>query len=273
MTAVSRLRDLVEIYRAHFRTSIALQFQYRVSLIIWLISTVLEPVIYLVVWSTVARARGGSAGGFTVADFAAYYIIMMLVDYATFTWHMWEYDYRIREGLLSPLLLRPLHPIHGDIAENVAYKVLLVVVIVPTAALLALIFQPALDPPLWALLLFVPAAFLSFLIRFLTGWALAMAAFWTTRIAAVNQMFNVAELFFSGRLAPLSLLPGVLPAIAAVLPFRWTLAFPVELAMGRPSPREAMFGLGVQLIWTALSYILLRRIWRAGVRRYAAFGA
>ena len=270
---VSRLSELAEIYRAHLKTSVAVQLQYRASLVIWLIGTVLEPVIYLVVWTTVARARGGSAGGFTVADFAAYYIIMMLVDYATFTWHMWEYDYRIREGLLSPLLLRPLHPIHADVAENIAYKALSLFVFLPTAGLLAAIFRPALDPPLWALLLSVPAVLLSFLVRFLSGWALAMAAFWTTRIAAINQIFNVAELFFSGRLAPLSLLPGVLPAVAAVLPFRWTLAYPVELAMGRLSLQEALVGLGAQLIWIVLSYVLLRHIWRAGVRRYAAFGA
>jgi len=40
----------------------------------------------------------------------------------TFTWIMWEYDYRIREGLLSPVLLRPVHPIHADIADNISSK-------------------------------------------------------------------------------------------------------------------------------------------------------
>ena len=267
------MRHLLQIYRTQLQTYVAVQLQYRVSLVIWLIGTVLEPVMYLVVWSTVARSGGGSTGGYTVADFAAYYIVLMIVDHLTFTWHMWEYDYRIRQGLLSPMLLRPMHPIHADVAENVAYKFLSLAVIVPTAVILALLFRPALHPPLWAAVAFVPAVLLSFAIRFLSGWALAMAAFWTSRIMAINQTFYVTELFFSGRLAPLSLLPPVLQTVAAFLPFRWALAFPVELLLGRLSPQQALGGFAAQLAWVVISLLLVNLIWRAGVRHYGAFGA
>ena len=52
------------LYRAQFKTTIAEQFQYRGALVIWLIGLILEPVIYLSVWSTVARSQGGSVDGF-----------------------------------------------------------------------------------------------------------------------------------------------------------------------------------------------------------------
>ena len=42
------------LYAAQFRTSLAAIFQYRAALVIWLISQVLDPVVYLTVWSTVA---------------------------------------------------------------------------------------------------------------------------------------------------------------------------------------------------------------------------
>jgi len=35
---------------------------------------VLEPLIYLVVWSTVTVSRGGSTGDYTAPEFAAYFI-------------------------------------------------------------------------------------------------------------------------------------------------------------------------------------------------------
>ena len=267
------MRRIFEVYGALFKVSTAVQLQYRASMVIWLISTVLQPVVYLVVWSNVAESRGGSAGGFTTTDFAAYFIVLMIVDHLTFDWHMWEYDYRIREGLLSPLLLRPLHPIHADIADNIAYKLLSLLVMVPAAVALTFLFRPALDPPLWALLAALPAVLLAAAVRFLTSWAVAMAAFWTTRIDAINNIYFVTELFFSGRLAPLALLPAPLPFIATLLPFRWALAFPVELVMGRLTPRETIMGLLAQLIWVGLSLVLLRLVWHAGVRRYAAFGA
>ena len=55
---------LADLYRAEFRTSLATMFQYRASLVIWLISQVLDPVIYLIVWSTVAEASGGGISQF-----------------------------------------------------------------------------------------------------------------------------------------------------------------------------------------------------------------
>lgn len=186
---------------------------------------------------------------------------------------MWEYDYRVREGLLSPLLLKPVHPIHGDIANNLAYKSLTMLVVVPAAIMLTFFFRPSFDAPLWAVLAFLPAIFLAFLLRFLTGWTLAMAAFWTTRIQALNQTFFVAELFFAGQIAPLDLLSEPLRLVANLLPFRWGLAYPVELFLGRLSPREAWVGLGAQLLWLAIALAVLRVVWRAGLRRYSAFGA
>jgi ABC-2 type transport system permease protein len=198
---------------------------------------------------------------------------MMVVDHLTFDWHMWEYDYRVREGLLSPLLLKPVHPIHGDIADNLAYKSLTMLVVIPAAILLTLFFRPSFEAPLWAVLAFVPAIILAFLLRFLSAWTLAMASFWTTRIQALNQTFFVAELFFAGQIAPLDLLPAPLQLVANLLPFRWGLAYPVELFLGRLTPREAITGLAAQLIWLAITLVILRLVWRAGLRRYSAFGA
>ncbi len=265
--------QLFPIYRAFIKTTAAVQIQYRVAMIIWLIGTVLEPVMYLIVWSNVAIANGGSTGGFTVPEFAGYFLVLMVVDQLTFTWHMWEYDYRIREGLLSPMLLRPVHPIHADVAENLGYKVLTMLVFGPAVVLLWLFFEPVLDPPAWAVVAFIPAVLLAFGVRFLTGWALAMLAFWTTRIEALNQTFFVTELFLSGRLAPLSLFPAWVQGVANVLPFAWTLNFPVLLLLGRLTPQETLRGLAMQAIWLVISVVLVRLVWRAGVRHYSAVGA
>jgi ABC-2 type transport system permease protein len=267
------MRTLLEIYYTQLKTSLAVQFQYRASLVIWMIGRVVEPLIYLVVWSTVAQARGGQVGGFGAADFSAYFITLMLVNQLTFTWIMWEYDYVIRTGALSFKLLRPIHPIHGDIADNVAYKILTLAVIIPAAFLLGWIFPPSFNLQGWALAAALPALCLAFLIRFLLEWALAMAAFWTTRINAINQAYYVILLFMSGQFAPLSLLPESLQWLAAILPFRWLIAFPVELILGRLSPIEALTGLMVQLVWLAVAFVALSLVWRAGVKRYSAVGS
>jgi len=267
------VRSLLEVYVQQFKTTLASQVQYRAALAIWMISHVLEPVIYLVVWSTVARASGGRVGSFTTGDFVAYFIVLMLVNHATFTWIMFEYDYRIRHGDLSFALLRPIHPIHADIADNVSTKLITFAFMLPIAAGLAFVFHPTLRLVPWAIAAFIPALLLAFVVRFLIEWTLAMAAFWTTRTSAINQMYYVVVLFLSGQVAPLALFPVPLQAAAALLPFRWAVSFPVELILGRLTPIEALMGFAAQLVWLGLSLTMLRFVWRAGVRRYSAVGS
>jgi ABC-2 type transport system permease protein len=264
---------LPAIYWVQFKTALAVEMQYRVAMVIWLIGMVVEPVMYLVVWTTVARHQGGEVGGYTAGEFAAYYIALMVVNHATFTWIMWEYEYRVRDGTLSSLLLRPIHPIHGDIADNLAYKALTLLIVVPTAVVLAWLFDADFNWQIWSLLLFVPALLLAGALRMVAEWTLAMAAFWTTRVAAINQIYFVAIFFFSGKIAPLSLFPDALQIIAYLLPFRWMVYFPVQLLLGQLTPREAWIGLAMQAAWIAASLVLLNIVWRAGVKRYSAVGA
>ena len=86
------------------------------------------------------------------------------------------------------------------------------------------------------MLAFIPALLLAFLVRFLLEWTLALAAFWTTRVNAINQVYFVLMLFLAGQIAPLTLFPRWIQVVADILPFRWMLGFPVELVLGRLTP-------------------------------------
>jgi ABC-2 type transport system permease protein len=262
------MTGLIGLYAAQFRTSLATMFQYRAALAIWLISQVLDPVVYLIVWSTVAG--GGSVGGYTRSDFAAYFLVFTVVNHLTFTWIMWEYEYRIREGSLSAALLRPVHPIHADIADNLSSKLISTPAILLVTVILGIIFHPTFRFIGWSAAAFVPAVVAAFLVRFFVEWSLALAAFWTTRVNAINQMFFVATLFLSGQLAPLTLLPPAIRTLAAILPFRWMVSFPVELLLGKLTPAQALTGFAAQGVWVGLSLLILRFGWRAGVRVYSA---
>jgi len=266
------VKGLLELYAQQFKTTMAMMFQYRASLFIWLAGQVLEPLIYLVVWSVVSKSSGGSLGGYTTGDFAAYFIVLMLVNQFTFTWIMWEFEYRIREGNFSFALLKPVHPIHSDIADNVSSKMITLPVMAVIAVGLGFFFHASFSPPLWAILLFIPALLLAFFVRFLLEWTLAEAAFWTTRVSAINQTYFVLALFLSGQLAPLSLLPHPVQVVGMILPFRWFLGFPVELLLGRLTFTQALIGLGAQVAWLSAGLVLLRVVWRAGLKVYSAVG-
>lgn len=265
--------DLVHLYRAQFKVTIAEQFQYRGALVIWLLGLMLEPVIYLSVWAAVANSQGGQVDAFTAADFAAYYLIAMLVDHAGFTWIMWEMEYWIRQGNLSALLVRPVHPIHRHIANNLTFKLLTFFVLLPVVIALTVIYRPNFTITPETLAAFIPALILAMALRFAVEWTLASLAFWVTRVTAINQLWFVAFLFLSGYVAPVALLPPFAQTLATWLPFYRMLGFPVDVLLGHLSMQQVLLGLGAQAAWLVIAYAVLQFTWARGIRQYSAVGA
>ena len=87
-----RVRSFVDFYLTAMRTQVSQQFQYRAAAYMYLLGMVAEPVIYLVVWTTIAEDSGGTVGGLTTGELAAYYIVWTFVRNMglVFTPYGWE---------------------------------------------------------------------------------------------------------------------------------------------------------------------------------------
>ena len=266
------MRHIARVMQAAIKAFAIATMQYRVQEGMQLMGLLVEALIYLVVWTTVARSGGGEVGGYSVGEIAAYFIGWMFVRNITTGWSPWGIEWRIRRGDFNSLLLRPINPIFADAAEMIAGKVVGAITLGPTMVILALVFQPRFAVVPWSLLALIPALVLAFLLRYTLMYAMSMTAFWTTRVTALFELWYAVEFFFSGRIAPLTVLPEWGQRIAGVLPFQWMFYFPLELMLGRLSPQETGFGFLMQAVWLAAMVILFRLVWSRAVRRYAAVG-
>jgi len=267
-----RLRSLADFYGTTMRTQIQAQFQYRAATYMYLLGMVAEPVIYLVVWSTIADQSGGTVGGLTAGQFAAYYIVWTLVRTMNIVFTPYGWEWRIREGELSGQLLRPLHPIHYDIAGFAGEKIPWLLYYLPIAVVLTLVFDPTFDVRPVEIVVFAVAIWGAYLIRTFNQSALGLVTFWTTRVGALFSLYIVLELLLAGRLVPLTLLPGWAQALSWLLPFRWTFYFPIETLVGDLSNAELVVGLGMQVLWTVVGIGIFSLVWRRAIRRYTAVG-
>jgi viologen exporter family transport system permease protein len=266
------MKRMLAFYATTMKMSILQQFQYRVANYFYMIGMVAEPVIYLVVWSTVANSQGGSVGGYTASGFAAYYIVWTLVRNMNIVFTPYGWEWRIRQGQLSAELLRPLHPLHNDVAYFAGWKVVVIVLWLPIAAVLTWIFKPALNPAWYQVPTFFLAIWGAYLIRTMLLSLLGMITFWTTRVGAIYELYFALELVLSGRLVPMTLMPAWVQQVARFLPFQWTFYFPIESLVGQLSPQECLIGLGMQVLWIAFGIIAVNIMWRYGIRRYSAVG-
>jgi ABC-2 type transport system permease protein len=268
----SRLRAMTDFYVTTMRTQVQTQFQYRAATYMYLVGMVAEPVIYLVVWTTIAEQNGGTVGGLTTGQLAAYYIVWTLVRNMNIVFTPYGWEWRIRNGELSSALLRPLHPIHYDIAQFAGGKVIWVLLYLPIAAALTLIFDPTFSVTPLEVGVFLIAIWGAYLIRTMMLWLLGMVTIWTTRGSAIFETYLMAELLLSGRLVPMTLMPEWAQTLASFLPFQWAFYFPIQTLVGDLSTAQLIGGLGMQALWIGIGSFLVWVCFRASVKHYTAVG-
>jgi ABC-2 type transport system permease protein len=264
---------LLRVYRAVFGAEFAAAAQYRVQSVLWLLFAIIRPIVFLAAWSAAAQAQGGRVGDFEISDFAAYYVAVSLVTQLTMSWNAYDFEYEIRQGLLAPKLLRPLHPLHYAVVQNIVWKSVTLPALLPALVLIAWTFGARFATQPWHLALFVPSVLLGAALNFLLGWALACAAFWTTRIHSIMHFYERVGFLFAGQVAPLTLLPGPLATIGYILPFGYVLWAPVEILRGAASFEQALTLIGVQCVWIVIAWLAFAAIWRVGLRQFSAVGA
>jgi ABC-2 type transport system permease protein len=262
----------IDFYLTQMKMAILGQIQYRANNYFYMIGTVLEPTIYLIVWSTIANSRGGSVGGYTPGALAAYYIVWTLVRQMNLILTPYDWENRIQEGQLASELLRPLHPVHNDVAYFAGWKFVQILLWLPLGAILALIFKPVLHPSFLQVVVFFFAIWGAYLVRTVIYTSLGMITFWTTRVSAIFELTFAFELILGGRLVPMTLMPNWIQQIAFYLPFQWTFFYPINALVGTSNPGELFTGLGMQLMWILIGLIVLNIVWHFGIRRFSSVG-
>jgi ABC-2 type transport system permease protein len=263
------LRAAIKAYPSLLRVGFVSAVAYRAEFLIWMFSTNM-PLIMLALWAAVARS--GPVGSYTQEGFAAYYLSTLLVRLVTGAWVVWEMTMEIRDGSLAMRLLRPIHPLLAYSAENLAALPMRGVVALPVLTILLWAARGQLghDPLLWALV--APALLGAWLLTFLVMALIGTLALYVESATSVFEAWLGISAVLSGYLIPLDLFPHAVQNVALALPFRFLLSYPVELMLGKLSRAHALELLLAQWLYVGLALLATRAVWRAGLRRYAAYG-
>jgi ABC-2 type transport system permease protein len=256
---------MIRKYIALLRMKYVEMLAYRLATIVWMTGAIVQPLITMVVWMNIDPSQSDA--------FIFYFMAVIFVERMTSAWDVWELDHDIRDGTFSNYIIRPLHPIHWAIAENIVYKVLFLVILVPIWTVAAL-FVPALrfDVTGGQALLFLTAVLVGAALRFLLSYACGLLGFWITKVTAVYSLLEVISLFLSGRIAPLSMLPPLLQHWSVFLPFRYMIGFPIDIITGVINQKEIMTGFWIAFIWVVLFIIAVQWLWKAGLKKNQAVG-
>jgi ABC-2 type transport system permease protein len=265
---------MMRIYQRLWGVNWAEQWQYRANLWMYMLYWLVSPIVYLSVWSTVATAQG-SVNGLTANDFTTYYLTLLIVDTITSDITIHILGYKIQDGTLSSELLKPVHPIlTSTLVNNIAFKALTLMALMPIWLVLCGLFQPNFGGvTLGSLLLSIPAVIIGFSISFLMGATITCLAFWTTRIYSLSEFYFAFVLLFAGQFVPLDLMPPAIQQIAQFLPFQLFKYFPIQLILGKLSTEVIVRDFAMGVVWLILAFVVFRIVWKAGLKRFSAVGA
>jgi ABC-2 type transport system permease protein len=265
---------MLRIYQRFWLVNWAEHWQYRANLFMYILYWVVQPIVYIAVWTTIANVQG-AVKGLTANDFTVYYIIMLVVDQITSETVFYNMSYKIQDGTMAGELIRPVHPIlTNSLTGTLAFKALTTLVLIPIVIVLSLLFHPTFDSvSISRILMVIPALIIGFAVNFLITASITCVAFWTQRVWGLYRLYGIPLALFSGQFVPLKLLPKTVQVVAEYLPFQLSKHFPIQLILGNLSAQEIIRGYIVGLVWVALAWFIFQFAWSRGLQKFSAVGA
>lgn len=269
--ARTRLQRIAHAYPTLLRVGLAEAVAYRAEMVVWML-TMTMPLVSLALWGAVAA--NGPVGRFGQKEFVAYFLATLVVRQLTGSWIVWEMNQEIKTGSLARRLLKPIHPLIAYSAENLAALPMRALISVPIAVVMLAVGSGARLPRDTTSLAVLAASLLgAWLINFFVMAAIGTLAFFIESSTSVFEIWLMGFMVLSGYLVPLELLPGWARTVAWALPFRYTLAFPVELSIGMLDVHTAFHELAIQWAFVLGCAGAALLAFRAGLRRYSAYGS
>lgn len=250
----------------------AQEFMHKEQLIAWIVADIVKIVGLCFVWSASAKMTGSIDQGYVVS----YYILMILVGKLMQDITPENGVRQILNGKFSNSLLKPISYLTEYLGSNIGSNLFRLLVSVPAFGLGMYIANRLgfwiVDFNPYLIFLALLAVALGFLINFLLGNIFTLLSFYNKNMEGMRIFYYNIAAFFSGEYVPFVALPLVGLFVVQVLPFRYTLSFPIEILLGRMTNYDIGIGFVIGIVWLIVLYILYSIFFNISIKKYAAEG-
>jgi ABC-2 type transport system permease protein len=221
------------------------------------------------------QPEGPLAARYNYEQMIFYFLISLLVNLLTVpTEDEWQIAADIRDGFINSILLKPIQYFQYRYCLFVSYRLVYTLVALGPVLAVLIAFRHMMrwpDHP-WSLVAFGVSLVLSATLQFLIAYSIALLAFWIQEVSTLVFIVYAFEVFFSGQMFPLDILPRALLDLSWWLPFQYEVFFPVQVFQERLSPGQVGAGLLIASAWVGAGLGLARFIFRRGLQHYTAVG-
>lgn len=259
-------------YLTVFKISISEIIAEKETLFVWSISSALGLIGIMVTWLASDKTV---IGGYTKSQLISYYFLIYMLEQVIGWWVFWDVREVIMDGTISNYLLKPLSYFKHLFFHELAYKVINFVthIIVGTFLIISLREYLEFSLSIELLLKLLPVILIGIGINFFIHFLMGCATFFWTESQFLSDFNWMLGLLLGGSMLPLSFFPQTLWGIIKLNPFRYTFSFPAEIIFHKVTSSEYLFGVLIGSLWVILFLILSSWTWKAGLKKYSAFGS
>ena len=249
------------------KTQYSNMLEYRVEIALWAISGII-PFFMLNIWT---NNDLNESINFSDNMLSRYFLSAFFVRQFSVVWVVFTFEEDALLGRISPYLIQPLHPFLRYFAQHIAEQITRF----PFALIIAIFFFILNPESLWfpsftIFVLSLISTFLSFLIQFLMQSIIASFCFWTEKASSIEKLVFIPTLFLSGLLAPVESFPNYIKSWIYFTPFPYLIDLPASILSGNTTNINT--GLLTQLLWVLFFFLIFKRLWRIGTKKFTAMG-
>lgn len=254
-----------------FSTFAAFQLlgEYRLDFLLRIFGAILTNSALFFLWFFLAL-DGMDVRPYTPTTLAYYYFFISLAESST-AYSSAIVTEEIKDGRLGNLLLKPINYFVSKFFLSLPEKFFYFL-----AGFLFLIiirfFGFGMNLELSRLGFFVLALGNAVIGGFLMYFIIGLLAFWTKQTWGFQVLLEVGAALFSGKMVPFHLLPETLKNLAALLPFKYFVFFPVQVLTEKVEPPLIFAGFFLQLAWIVVLYLTYLFLWKSSAKRVEIVG-
>lgn len=246
----------------------------RTRALVWFFIPVVNGGFFLLFWHGAFQGNKQLLAGWDINAILTYYLLLVIASTLLMSHTETLVQSDIVHGGVVKYLTKPFPYYWFMFFNELPYRLLQGSYAIIAYCIIAFLFPSVrisfgdLATTFLTIAIFICAFFLTHTYKMILG----IIAFWTKDTRGIIETSEVAVLIFAGFNVPITLLPGVLADIAAILPFSYFVYFPVISLQGKLAFVDMLHVFLIQLVWLILFILIYKMMLRNGLRKFTAVG-
>ena len=263
------------MYWKSFKLGLQNSLEYRFDFLLGIVSTIVPTITQLFLWTAMFESsENGIVYGYTYSSMIMYTILAGVVSKLMAAGCEWDVAGDIRDGGLNKYIVKPMGYFRYRVCCFLGQKSVQFILFLMIFAVILIIARInsffTVSPE--RLIYFAVSAVLGIMINMFLGFMVSVIAFWITEAWSAFLILSLAINIASGGVFPLDIFGEKILAVLKVLPFQYTVYFPINILNGNIPIGEILPSLCIQAVWIIILCFLLQVLWKIGLKKYEAVG-